>query len=110
MHQNVTDKRDLTAVRNDILQALLNFMSSRLAFNEDFDACVSSMSSFLNFTTTDDDIRKVLRTLCPDVDDVAELADSYHTIHLHLLQRQDGTKTSQQVGKSYQTVREVLKK
>jgi hypothetical protein len=85
-------------------------MSSRLAFDEDFDACVSSMSSFLNFTATDDDIRKVLRTLCPDVDDVTELADSYHTVQLHLLQRQDGTKTSPPVGKSYQTAREVLKK
>ena len=110
MHQYVTDKRDFSAVRNDILQALRNFMSSRLAFDEDFDACISSMSSFLNFTATDDDIRKVLKTLCPDVDDVAELADSYHTVQLHLLQRQDGTKTSPPVGKSYQTAREVLEK
>ena len=91
MHQYVTGKRDFTVVRNDILQALRNFMSSCLAFDEDFDACVSSMSSFLNFTATDDDIRKVLKTLCLDVDDVAELADSYHTEQIHLLQRQDGT-------------------
>lgn len=52
MHEYVTDKRDFTAVRNDILHALHNFMSLRLAFDEGFDACVSSMSSFLNFTAT----------------------------------------------------------
>jgi len=36
------------------------------------------MAAFINFTATDDDIRKVHKTVCPDVDDLAELADSYN--------------------------------
>jgi len=42
MHQYVTDERDFTAACYGMLQALHNCMSSRLAFDEDFDACVNS--------------------------------------------------------------------
>jgi len=107
LHQYVTDKRDFTAVRNDILQALHYFMTSRLAFDDDFDSCISSMAVFVNFTATDDDIRKVQvhKTACCDVDDLAELADSYKSVQLLPRQRD----TPQTTGKSSQTARKVLK-
>ena len=79
VHQYVTDKRDFAAIRHDSIQTLHNFMCSRLTFDDDFDRCVSSMSAFIKFAGTDDDIREVHRTVCPDVE-LAELADEFKDV------------------------------
>lgn len=75
-------------------------LTSQLSFDKDFDTCVESMSSFVNFTANDDDVRKVHQTLSPDVD-LALLADAYKDVQL----LQQTTKSS---GKLTTTARDVL--
>ena len=64
----VTDKRAFEAVRNDSIQALTNFMSSRLTFDKNLEQSISSISAFCGFSATTNDLRALHRSVCPDVD------------------------------------------
>jgi len=55
----VTDTRDFTAIRHDSLQAIQNFMSSRLSYdNTLIERCINIVTSFANFIANDNDIRQ----------------------------------------------------
>ena len=76
----VTDTRDFAAIRHDSLQAIQNFMSSRLSYDDTFERCINRMTSFANFTANDNDIRLVHQNIAPDTD-LAKLAASYKDIY-----------------------------
>lgn len=74
----VSDHREFSAIRNDIICAVENFMSSRfeLAIS---DKLTKSMTAFCKLIATDDDIRNVHEGIGPDTE-LAELAYQYDTI------------------------------
>jgi len=46
----VTTNRDFSAIRNDTIQSLMNFMASRLKLGDDLQSSSSSVRAFCNFT------------------------------------------------------------
>lgn len=79
----VTSKREFSAIRNDVIQSLKNYMSSRLELGKSFAENISSLQSFCNFSATRDDITLVWKTISPDLN-LADLADQYNSIQLGL--------------------------
>jgi len=75
----VSSKRDFTAIRNDSIQSMKNFMTSRLKLSGNLAACGDSLRAFCSFTASADDIRAVWQVFSPDVD-LAYLADQYDDI------------------------------
>lgn len=79
----VTGKREFAAIRNDSIQSLKNYMSSRLELGNNLAENMTSLSSFCNFSATRDDIKVVWKTVSPDLN-LAALADQYIDIQLGL--------------------------
>ena len=74
-------------------------MMSRLQFDSTLNQCIDSVSSFINFTATSDDIRNVHSNIVPDLE-LAIIADEYADIQI--------SQTQSRNVKSAQPAKQVL--
>ena len=86
----VTDRRAFSAIRNDSIQSLKNFMSKRLDLGANLTEHITSLSSFCNFTASAEDIQVVWNIVSPDLD-LATLADQYTDVQLGLGEKPNAT-------------------
>lgn len=62
-----SDKREFTAVRNDTINAVINFLQNRMERDVSFCSSISPINKLLE-KITDDDLRNCHASICPDLE------------------------------------------